>query len=94
MESEPTKRKKKRGTIVRFELINLNLLYENPTFKESFEHVGFLRFCEKLHGFHIQIGKDFILNFNGSKTKVGPMDISISTDSIAQATKILRYGGK
>ena len=69
----------------------MNLLNENPTFNQYFQHVGCLQFCEKLQGFHTQIDKDFILNYDGVRTKVSPLDINVSVDSIAQAIDIPRY---
>ena len=42
------KRRKKGGSIVHFGPLNMNLLNENPSFRKSFQHVGCLRFYEKL----------------------------------------------
>lgn len=81
------KKKKKKGFIVvHFEPLNLYLLDENLNFEDSFLHVGCLRFCEKLQGFHTQNAKEFVLNYDGVKTKVGPLEINVSTDYIS------RYG--
>lgn len=66
--------------MVRFEPLSTSLLDENPLFKDSFQHVGCLRFCQKLEGFHVQVSRDFSLNYDGVKTKVEPIEITISPD--------------
>ena len=78
--------------MVMFEPLSTTMLDENPMFKDSFRQVGCLRFCQKLEGFHVQVARDFALNYDGIKSKVGPLEITISPDSIAQATKIPRFG--
>ena len=78
--------------MVRIEPDNTSLLDESPIFKDSFLQVGFLRFFQKLEGFLVQVAKDFALNCDGVKTRVGPLEIVVSPYSIAQATKIPRFG--
>ena len=85
------KRKKKGGTLVRFEHDNTSMLDENPMFKDSFRLVGFLRFYQKLEGFHVQAARDFALNYDGVKTRVEPLEIIVSPDSKSQATEIPRF---
>lgn len=54
--------------------------------------MGCLQFYKKLHGFHVQITKDFILNFTWIGTKAGILSLNVSVDTISHATKILRSG--
>lgn len=49
-----------------------------------------MRFCQKLEGFHVQVSRDFALNYDGIKTRVGPLEINVSPDSIAQSSEISR----
>ena len=37
---------------------------------------------------------DFTLNFDGIKTKIGPLELVVTPDSIAAATEIPRLGEK
>ena len=57
---------------------------------EAFKRVGCLQFCEKLHGCHTQILKEFAMNFNGTATKVGMLSMSITTENISTVTEIPR----
>ena len=93
--SQTTQQKRKRsGRVLRFEPQNLDLFEGNPNFIDSFRQVGCYRFCEKMQGYHKQIAIDFALNFDGIKTKVGPLEFAVTPDSIAAATEIPRQGEK
>jgi hypothetical protein len=84
---EHNKQKKKiykGGDIVRFEPQGLQLLDSNPIFRESFQAVGCLTFCEKLQGGHMEVAKQFSLNFDGVKMKVGSLEIQVTEQTIAQ----------
>jgi len=89
METNPTpNRIKQRGKLVRFEPQSMELLNANPVFRDSFQQVGCLRFCEKLKGHHVQVDKNFVLNFIGKRTKVGPLEFDVTVDSISARTEI------
>ena len=91
--SQTTQQKRKRsGQVLHFEPQNLDLFEENPNFIDSFRRVSCYRFCEKMQGYHKKIAIDFTLNFDGIKTKVGPLEIAVTPDSIAAATEIPRQG--
>ena len=80
--------------MVCFDPQGTKLLDANPTYRESFQCMGCLRFCENLEGYHKQVANEFVLNFDGRKIKVGPLDLEVSDNSIAVATKIPRLGEK
>jgi hypothetical protein len=63
------KNRNKEGEIVRLESQGLQQLESDPTFRESFQRVGCLYFCEKLQGYHMEVAKEFSLNFNGVQKK-------------------------
>jgi hypothetical protein len=93
MEKKKKKKKvHKGGNIVRFEPQGLQLLESNPIFKESLQAVGCLAFCEKLHGGHMDVDKQFSLNFDGVKTKVGSLEIQVNKQRISSATGIPLQG--
>jgi hypothetical protein len=94
---EPEKKKKKSnkgGEIVRLEPQGLQLLDSDPTFRETFQRVGCLTFCERLQGHHMEVAKEFSLNFDGVKTKIGPLEFQVSEDTIATTTGIPVQGEK
>jgi len=47
-----------------------------------------------MQGYHKQMAMDFALNFDGIKTKVGPLEVAVNPDTIAAATEIPRQGEK
>jgi hypothetical protein len=71
MDSQQNKKTHKGGEIVRTEPYDMQLLNSEPLFKESFQRVGCLNFCQKMQRGHPEVAKEFALNFNGTKTKVG-----------------------
>jgi ATP-dependent RNA circularization protein (DNA/RNA ligase family) len=50
---EGKRRTTKGGDIVRFEPQDLRLVNADPTIRISFEQVGCIIFCEKLHGYNM-----------------------------------------
>jgi hypothetical protein len=54
--------------------------------REYFEKAGCIRFCEKLQGGHMEVKKQFSLNYDGLKTRVGPLEIMVSENTIVAAT--------
>jgi hypothetical protein len=92
---EHNKQKKKvykGGDIVRFEPQGLQLLDSNPIFRESFQAVGCLTFFEKLQGGHMEVAKQFSLNFDGVKTKIGSLKIQVTEQTISSVTEIPLQG--
>ena len=71
---------------MRFEPHGLNLVNTDPTIKASFEQMTCIRFYEKLPGYNRQVAKEFAKNFNGTKTKVGNLQLQVFEDSIVAAT--------
>jgi len=92
---EKNKEKKKvheGGDIVRFKPQGLQLLDSNPIFRETFQAVGCLTFCEKLQGGHMEVAKQFSLNFKGAKTKVGSLEIQVIEQIISSTIRIAMQG--
>jgi hypothetical protein len=86
---EPDKQQKKTykgGEIVRFEPHDMQLLNSNPIFRESFQRVGCLTFCEKLQGGHMEVAKQFSMKFDGVKTRVGPLEFQVIEKTVATTT--------
>jgi hypothetical protein len=68
---ESRRRNTKGGDIIRFQHQGLRLVNVDPTIRAYFEQVGCIKFCEKLHGYIMQVEKEFSLIFNGISDKVG-----------------------
>jgi hypothetical protein len=94
MEAQQMKKVHKGGEIVRVEPHDLQLINSDPLFKESFQRVGCLAFCEKMQRGHPEVAKQFALNFNGVKTKVGTLEFEVTEQSIATTTEIPIQGEK
>jgi len=70
----------------------LKIINSDPFFREAFQTVGYLDFCEKIQRGHPEVAKQFALSFNGVKTKVGILDFEIIKHPISTTTKILVHG--
>jgi hypothetical protein len=92
--TNPKRRRKnvRSGEIVRVEPQGLNFLNANPKIRASFEQVGCIKFCKKIHGYNRQVAREFAENFNGTKTKVGNLQLQVSEDSVVAAIEILVCG--
>jgi hypothetical protein len=94
MDSQQSKKIHKGGEIVRTEPYDMQLINSEPFFKESFQRVGCLNFCQKMQRGHPEVAKQFALNFSGTKTKVGMLEFEVSEHSISVATEIPDCGEK
>jgi hypothetical protein len=57
MEAQQMKKVHKGGDIVRDEPHDLQLINSDPFFRESFQRVGCLDFCEKMQRGHPEVAK-------------------------------------
>jgi hypothetical protein len=94
MDNQQRKKIHKGGEIVRTEPYDMKLINSEPFFKESFQRVDYLNFCQKMQRGHPEVAKQFALNFIGTKTKVGMLEFEVSEHSISVATKIPDHGEK
>ena len=78
MDSQQHKKTHKGGDIVRKETYDMQFLNSEPVFMESFQRVGCIIFCQKIQRGHLEVAKEFSLNFNGTKTKVGMLEFEVS----------------
>jgi hypothetical protein len=68
----------KGGEIVRTKPYDMQLLIMNPLIREAFQRVGCINFCQKMQRGHPEVAREFALNFNGTKTKVGILEFEVS----------------
>ena len=94
MDSQQGKKIHKGGEIVKDEPHDMQLINSRQFFKEVFQRVGFLNFCEKMQRGHPKVAKQFALNFSGTKTKVEVMKCEVSEQSNFVATEIHDCGEK
>ena len=76
----------KGGHYLRYEPSDMNLINEDPKVVEVFRRTGCLEFFQKLQGCHVQVSKDFTLNFNGTTIKVGIFNLTITPKTISATT--------
>ena len=84
------KRNHRSGHYLRMEPESIEALTKDKSVEEAFKKEGCWRFCEKLQGGHNQVTKEFSINFTGSNTKVGFLNLPISPEIISLVTKIPR----
>jgi hypothetical protein len=72
----------------------MKLLDSELLIREAFQRVGCINFCQKMQRGHREVAKEFALNFNGIKTKVGMLEFEVSELSISVATEIPNTGEK
>ena len=69
------------------------LRYE-PIALEVFRRTGCLQFCQRLQGCHLKVSKESTIIFNGTASKVGILNLTVTLETIAAATGIHRGGEK
>jgi hypothetical protein len=84
--------RKRSGFVVRFKPTDTTLIEQNPNHVDSFKHMGYWRFCDKLEVHHLEVSRDFVQNYKNVKTQVGPLEIHLIVDLIAEVTEIPRIG--
>ena len=88
------KKKYKGGNVFRYEPQGMTLVNSDPAYKVSFEHVGCMRFYEKVQEYNLYLTKHFDLNFNGVNTTIAGITFPVSEETISVATEIPTQGEK
>jgi hypothetical protein len=94
MDNQQHRKTHKGGEIVRTEPYDMQLLDSEPLIREAFQRVGCINFFQKMQRGHLEVAREFALNFDGTKTKVGILEFEVSENSISVATKIPNNGEK
>jgi len=93
MAFETQKRKtNKGGDIVRFKPYRMALINSCLGYMDVFRRAGCLKFCQQLQGHHVDIAYTFVLNYDGTKSKVGDLVILVTKKSISTTTRIPTEG--
>jgi hypothetical protein len=92
MDTPQQRKAHKGGGIVRTEPYNMHLFYSEPLIREVFQRVGCINFCQKMQRGHPEVAREFSLNFDGTKTKVGTLEFEVSELSISATTEIPNTG--
>ena len=72
----------------------MQLLYSDPLMREAFQRVGCINFYQNMQRGHLEVAREFSLNFNGTKTIVGMLEFEVSKLSIYFSTEIPNTGEK
>jgi hypothetical protein len=94
MDNKQGKKIHKVGEIFKAEPHDMQLINSETFFKEAFQRVGCLNFCEKVQRGHPKVAKQFSLNFYGTKTNVGVLEFEFFEQSIFVSTNIPDCGEK
>jgi len=90
MEGFAERKDHRSGRCLRNEPEGLNIILNNDEVEQAFKQVGSWRFCEKLQGGHMQVNREFSLNFTGLNSKVGVLELPISLEVISIVIDIPR----
>jgi hypothetical protein len=88
MDTPKRKKSHKGGSVVRTEPSDMHLFDVEPMIREVFQRVGCLSFCQNMQRGHPEVARQFALNFDGTKTKIGTLDLEVSEALLQQP---LRY---
>jgi hypothetical protein len=94
MDNQQHMKTHKGGEIIRIEPYEMQLLDYEPLIREAFQRVGCINLYQKMQRGHPEVAREFSLNFNGTKPKVGMLEFEVSQLSILVATKIPNTGEK
>ena len=86
MEGSAERKDHRSGRFLRNEPEGLDIILKNNEVEQAFKQVGYWRFCEKLQGGHMQVTREFALNFIGLNSKVGVLEFPISPEVIYTVT--------
>jgi hypothetical protein len=92
MDTPQQKKSHKGGSVVRTEPSDMHLFDVEPMIREVFQRVGCLSFCQNMQRGHPEVARQFSLNFDGTKTKVGTLELEVSEATIAATTEIPNTG--
>jgi hypothetical protein len=88
METPQSRKTHKGGKVVRKESVEMHLFDTEPMAREAFQRVGCLSFCQNMQKCHLEVVRQFALQFDGRKTKVGDLEFEVTEASISAATGI------
>jgi hypothetical protein len=88
METPQSKKAHKGGKIIRIELVDMRLFDTEPMAREIFRRLGCLYFFQNMQRSHSEVAKQFALNFDGKKTRVGYLEFEVIEASISAAIGI------
>jgi hypothetical protein len=92
MDTPQQKKAHKGGGIVRIEPYDMQLFDVEPLIIEVFQRVGCFNFCHNMQRGHPEVAREFSLNFDGTKTKVGTLELEVYEATIAATTEIPNTG--
>jgi hypothetical protein len=65
--------RKRSGSLVIFEPTYTSLIEKDINHIDSFKHLGCWMFFQKPQGYHLEVSRDFVQNYQDGKTKIGPL---------------------
>jgi hypothetical protein len=77
MDTPQNKKSHNGGSVGRTEHSDMHLFYVEPMIREVFQRVGFLSFYQNMQRGHPEVARQFSLNFDGTKTKVGALELEV-----------------
>jgi len=71
--------------MIRTKPCDMHIFHYEPLIREVFQRVGCINFCQKMQRGYPEVAREFSINFDGTKTKVGTLDFEVSKLSILLA---------
>jgi hypothetical protein len=92
MDSLQQRKAHKVGGIVRTDPYDMQLFDSEPLIMEVFQRVGCINFCQKMQRGHLEVAREFALNFDGTKIRLGYWSLRCLNCPSQQATEIPNTG--
>jgi hypothetical protein len=80
--------------IVRIEPNGLQTLLSHDDVMGRLSQVGWLGFIQSFNGFNLEVARAFSRTFDGTKAKIGDVQIQVTEEFIAKATSLPQKGDK
>jgi hypothetical protein len=85
---------KPMAPVVRIEMNGSQALLSHDDVVDDLVAFGWVKFIQSFEGFNLEVAQDFSQTFDGTKAKIGDLQLEVSEDSIAEATGLSQEGDR
>jgi hypothetical protein len=85
---------KSMAPVVRIELNGSQALLSHDDVVDDLTVFGWVKFIQSFEGFNLEVAQDFAQTFDGTRAKIGDLQLQVSEESIAEATGLSREGDR
>jgi hypothetical protein len=85
---------KSMAPVVRIELNGSQAFLSHDDVVDDLVVFGWVKFIQSFEGFNLEVAQDFSQTFDGTRAKIGDLQLQVSEESIAEATGLSREGDR